>query len=42
MTRLQELHGQIERGGPEKARQKHEARGKMLPREFVLSYVLRL
>ena len=35
MARLQDLHGQIEQGGPEKARQKHVARGKMLPRESV-------
>ena len=36
MVRLQELHSRIEQGGPEKARQKHIARGKMLPREYVL------
>jgi 3-methylcrotonyl-CoA carboxylase beta subunit len=30
---LKGLHANIERGGPEKARDKHLARGKMLPRE---------
>lgn len=34
MARLQELHGKIEIGGPQKAREKHVARGKMLPREY--------
>ena len=36
MVRLQRLHRKIEHGGSEKARQKHVARGKMLPREYVL------
>lgn len=36
MARLQELHSKIEQGGPQKAREKHVARGKMLPREYVL------
>jgi len=35
MTRMKELHAQIEIGGPQKARDKHVARGKMLPREYV-------
>jgi 3-methylcrotonyl-CoA carboxylase beta subunit len=30
---LKDLHLSIERGGPEKARDKHLSRGKMLPRE---------
>lgn len=35
VARLSELHAQISQGGPQKARDKHVARGKMLPREFV-------
>ena len=35
MARMQELHQKIELGGPAKAREKHIARGKMLPREYV-------
>lgn len=35
MARMQELHRKIEEGGPAKARDKHTARGKMLPREYV-------
>ena len=35
MVRLQELHRRMELGGPEKAREKHVARGKMLPREYI-------
>lgn len=35
MARMQELHGRIHEGGPDKAREKHIARGKMLPREYV-------
>lgn len=35
MAKMNELHARVERGGPEKARQKHLARGKMLPREYV-------
>lgn len=35
MARMQELHRRIHEGGPEKAREKHIARGKMLPREYV-------
>ena len=34
MTRMNELHAKIEAGGPQKARDKHIARGKMLPREY--------
>lgn len=34
MARMNELHARIERGGSEKARQKHIGRGKMLPREY--------
>lgn len=35
MARMQELHQKVEAGGPAKARDKHIARGKMLPREYV-------
>jgi len=35
MARMQELHHKIEAGGSAKARDKHVARGKMLPREYV-------
>ena len=35
MARMQELHKRIEVGGPEKARDKHIARGKMLPRDRI-------
>ena len=35
MARMRELHQKIEEGGPLKAREKHMARGKMLPREYV-------
>ncbi len=35
MARMRKLHETIERGGPQKAREKHIARGKMLPREYV-------
>ena len=35
MARMQDLHGRIHEGGPDKAREKHLARGKMLPREYV-------
>ena len=34
MAQMRELHARIEKGGPEKAREKHVARGKMLPREY--------
>jgi 3-methylcrotonyl-CoA carboxylase beta subunit len=36
MAHMQRLHEQIHEGGPPKAREKHIARGKMLPREYVL------
>ena len=36
MARMQELHAKIHQGGPTKARDKHIARGKMLPREYVI------
>lgn len=35
MAQMQELHRTVEAGGPAKARDKHIARGKMLPREYV-------
>ena len=35
MDRLRKLHQKIEGGGSPKAREKHIARGKMLPREYV-------
>lgn len=35
MSRLEDLHKKIAQGGPQKARDKHVARGKMLPREYV-------
>ena len=34
-ARMRELHQKIESGGSVKARDKHIARGKMLPREYV-------
>ena len=34
LARMQELHSKIEQGGPQKAREKHIARGKMLVREY--------
>jgi hypothetical protein len=33
MARTQELHRKMEQGGPDKAKEKHVKRGKMLPRE---------
>lgn len=36
MARMQELHKKIEGGGSAKAMEKHIARGKMLPREYVI------
>ena len=36
MARMQELHKKIQEGGSAKAREKHIARGKMLPREYVI------
>ncbi|KAL8941443.1 MAG: hypothetical protein Q9216_002248 [Gyalolechia sp. 2 TL-2023] len=38
-ARLQELHQTIERGGPEKAREKHINRGKMLVRDRITALV---
>ena len=35
MARMSELHARIAEGGPEKAKEKHVARGKMLAREYV-------
>jgi 3-methylcrotonyl-CoA carboxylase beta subunit len=37
---LESLHTKIGKGGSQKARDKHIARGKMLPREYVLKYIL--
>jgi len=34
IERINALHGKLSLGGPEKARQRHVARGKMLPREY--------
>ena len=36
MARMQELHKKIQEGGSAKAKEKHVARGKMLPREYVI------
>ena len=33
MAQLEELHARVARGGSDKAREKHVAKGKMLPRE---------
>ena len=33
VARMQELHKTTEQGGPQKAKEKHTAKGKMLPRE---------
>lgn len=35
LANMRELHQKIEQGGAQKAREKHVARGKMLPREYV-------
>ena len=35
MARMDSLHGKIAEGGPQKARDKHIARGKMLPRDRI-------
>ena len=37
LDNMKELHSRISVGGSEKARSKHVARGKMLPREYALS-----
>ncbi|KAL9084377.1 MAG: hypothetical protein Q9165_008091 [Trypethelium subeluteriae] len=39
MGQLEELHGKIAQGGPQKARDKHVARGKMLPRDRVTALI---
>ncbi|KAF4949455.1 hypothetical protein FGADI_8907 [Fusarium gaditjirri] len=39
MSRMQELSRKIQQGGPEKARQKHIARKKMLPRDRVTALI---
>lgn len=39
MSRMQELSQKIQRGGPEKAREKHLARKKMLPRDRVTALI---
>jgi len=39
LARTQELHRNIEQGGPEKAKEKHVKRGKMLPRECVIDSI---
>ncbi|RGP77915.1 propionyl- carboxylase beta chain [Fusarium longipes] len=39
MTRMQELARKIQKGGPEKARQKHIERKKMLPRDRVTALI---
>ena len=36
---LQEKLGEIRQGGPETSREKHKARGKLLPRDRVLSLI---
>ncbi|MCJ1463956.1 Methylcrotonoyl-CoA carboxylase beta chain, mitochondrial, partial [Pseudocyphellaria aurata] len=36
---MRELHQKIEQGGPQKAREKHEARGKMLPRDRITALI---
>lgn len=35
LARMSELHARIAEGGPQKAKEKHIARGKMLAREYV-------
>ncbi|KAL1991796.1 hypothetical protein VTN49DRAFT_5104 [Thermomyces lanuginosus] len=39
VTQLTELHGKIAQGGPHQAREKHIARGKMLPRDRVTTLI---
>ena len=34
---MRSLHAKIEEGGPNKAKEKHIARGKMLPREYAIN-----
>ena len=42
MAKVNELHARIERGGPDKARQRHIGRGKMLPREYAFGTTLHM
>lgn len=42
IAKMKELHALVEKGGPEKAKQKHLARGKMLPRECVFGTTLHI
>ena len=37
LQEIQEIHRVVQNGGPQKAKEKHIARGKMLPREWILS-----
>lgn len=39
LDQMSSLHGKIAQGGPEKAREKHIARGKMLPRDRVSALI---
>ncbi|KAJ5585967.1 methylcrotonoyl-CoA carboxylase beta chain [Penicillium hetheringtonii] len=39
LDRMSSLHGKIAQGGPEKAREKHLSRGKMLPRDRVSALI---
>ena len=39
MAKMNDLHAKIESGGPARAREKHIARGKMLPREYVFLFL---
>lgn len=39
MTRMQDLARKVQRGGPDKAREKHIARNKMLPRDRVTALI---
>ena len=41
MAWVQELHNNVEAGGSAKARDRHIARGKMLPREYVEALAVR-
>ena len=42
ISRMRELHQKVEAGGSTKARDKHTARGKMLPREYEYGLTQRL
>lgn len=42
IERLNALHAKVSLGGPEKAKQKHIERGKMLPREYYSRFYLGL